>query len=57
MSDAEAVEELAKALNHVESAAESAESRELQEISERAFDHVSDAVQESVKVLGSHGVG
>lgn len=55
MSDAEAVEELAKALNHVESAADLAESEELQEVAERAFDHVSDAVQESVKALGRHG--
>jgi len=56
MSDAEAVEELAKALNHVESAADKAESTELQEISERVFDHLSDAVQESIRELGMHGI-
>ena len=54
MSDAEALEELAKALNHTEKAMDAADSEEVLHISERGFEQVSDRVQELVQEVGSH---
>jgi len=52
MTDREAVEELAKSLNHLENAMDAAESDQIKAKAGRTYDHLTDTINQTVTELG-----